>query len=189
MTPERIERTRRLGVLPIANPSFLYFLGKEVARRRSARRVPGMPSPSGRCSIADSRSPGAPMRPATGPSTPLRDLGTAVSRSTFNGLTLAPHERITMTEALRAQTVERGLGRLSGAEARARWSRASSPTSPYSQRTRSPSRPGPVQGPARRPDDHRRPCGVQPPALTAGATSSASRRTVSWSPGWTKAMK
>jgi len=103
MTPERIERTRRLGILPIANPSFLHFLGQEILDSLGPERTAGaFPFRT----LLDHGFPLAWGSDAPGywPIDPLRDLGTAVSRSSFRGLELAPEERISMREALRAQT-------------------------------------------------------------------------------------
>ncbi|HZO29198.1 MAG TPA: amidohydrolase [Chloroflexota bacterium] len=104
MTPERIERTRRLGILPIANPSFLHFLGQEILDSLGPKRTEGaFPFRT----LLDRGFPLAWGSDAPGywPIDPLRDIGTVVSRSSFRGLELAPEEKITMREALRAQTV------------------------------------------------------------------------------------
>jgi predicted amidohydrolase YtcJ len=103
MTPERVERTRRLGILPIANPSFLHFLGQEILDSLGPDRA------AGAFPFRTLLDRGFPLSwgsdaPGYWPIDPLRDLGTAVSRSSFRGLALAPEERISMREALRAQT-------------------------------------------------------------------------------------
>lgn len=119
MTPERIERARRLGVLPIPNPSIMYFLGAQVVEtlgpRRTERAFPFR-------TLLDAGFPLAFGSDAPGywPVDPLRDLGAAVARSTTDGLRLAPEEAITLQEGLRAQTAtaafigfqERTLGSL-----------------------------------------------------------------------------
>jgi predicted amidohydrolase YtcJ len=104
LTPERIERTKRLGILPIANPSFLYFLGAEIETCLGQQRTEGaFPFRT----LLDQGFPLAWGSDAPGywPIDPLRDLGAAVSRTTFRGLAVAPEQAITMTEALCAQTV------------------------------------------------------------------------------------
>ena len=103
MTPERIAQTKRLGVLPIANPSMLHFLGHEIQETLGPKRVENaFPFRS----LLDEGFPLAWGSDAPGywPVDSLRDLGTAVSRTTFDGLTLSPEQAITMREALRAQT-------------------------------------------------------------------------------------
>jgi predicted amidohydrolase YtcJ len=103
MTPERIDRTKRLGILPIANPSFLHFLGQEIVDSLGPKRVEdAFPFRT----LLDHGFPLAWGSDAPGywPVDALRDLGAAVSRTTFTGLALAPEQAITMTEALRAQT-------------------------------------------------------------------------------------
>jgi predicted amidohydrolase YtcJ len=103
MTPERIAQTKRLGILPIANPSFFHFLGQEVQETLGPKRTEHVfPFRT----LLDHGFPLAWGSDAPGywPVDSLRDLGTAVSRSTFTGLTLALEEGITMQEALRAQT-------------------------------------------------------------------------------------
>ena len=103
MTPDRIAWTKRLGVLPIANPSMLHFLGQEIGETLGPKRIEHVfPFRT----LLDEGFPLAWGSDAPGywPVDSLRDLGTAVSRTTFNGLTLSPEEAITMREALRAQT-------------------------------------------------------------------------------------
>jgi predicted amidohydrolase YtcJ len=119
MTPERIERSKRLGILPIPNPSIFHFLGSEVLTtlgpKRAAKAFPFR-------TLLDAGFPLSFGSDAPGywPVDSLRDLATAVSRATFTGQQLAPEEAITMREALRAQTAtaawigfqERTLGTL-----------------------------------------------------------------------------
>lgn len=104
MTPERIARTKRLGILPIANPSFLHFLGSEVVDCLGPVRTEGA------FPFRTLLDEGFPLSwgsdaPGYWPIDPLRDLGAAVARTTFRGFPLAPEQAITMTEAVRAQTV------------------------------------------------------------------------------------
>jgi predicted amidohydrolase YtcJ len=103
ITPERLTRITQLGLLPIPNPAFLYFLGGEIidllGRERTERGFPfrtlleaGIPLAFG------SDSPGYY------PVDPLRDLGAAVSRTTVDGLPFEPDEAMSIHQALRAQT-------------------------------------------------------------------------------------
>jgi hypothetical protein len=104
MTPERVARARKLGILPIANPPFLFFLGDPVVemlqRRASEQGFPfrtlwdaGFPLSFG------SDSPGYY------PVDPLRDLGTAVAHQTLSGQKVNAGEALTLQEALRSQTI------------------------------------------------------------------------------------
>ena len=117
MTPERVARARKLGILPMANPPFLYFLGDPIVamleRRATEQGFPfrtlwdaGFPLSFG------SDSPGY------FPVDPLRDLGAAISKQTISGSKITPGEALTLAEGLRSQTInaaytgfqERSLG-------------------------------------------------------------------------------
>ncbi len=119
MTPERIARSKRLGLLPVPNPAFLYFLGSEVLTTLGPERTrDAFPFRT----LLDAGFPLAFGSDAPGyyPVDPLRDLGAAVARTSVDGARLAPEQAITMQEALRAQTAtaafvgceERTLGSL-----------------------------------------------------------------------------
>jgi predicted amidohydrolase YtcJ len=103
MTPERMERTKRLGILPMANPPFLYFLGDpliEMLEQRATEQ--GFPFKS-------MWSAGFPLSfgsdaPGYYPVDPLRDLGTAAAHQTLSGAKLNAAENLTMQAALRTQT-------------------------------------------------------------------------------------
>jgi predicted amidohydrolase YtcJ len=104
MTPERVARARRLGILPIANPPFLFFLGDpmvEMLQRRATEQ--GFPFRT----LWDA---GFPLSfgsdsPGYYPVDPLRDLGTAVAHQTLSGQKITASEALTMPEALRSQTI------------------------------------------------------------------------------------
>jgi predicted amidohydrolase YtcJ len=104
MTPERVVRAQRLGILPIANPPFLFFLGDpmvEMLQRRATQQ--GFPFRT----LWDA---GFPLSfgsdsPGYYPVDPLRDLGTAVARQTLSGQQITAGEALTMREALRSQTI------------------------------------------------------------------------------------
>jgi predicted amidohydrolase YtcJ len=104
MTPQRIERAKRLGILPIPNPPFLYFLGDPVIEMLE-RRVTEDGFPFRRLWDAGFPLSFGSDSPGYYPVDPLRDLGTAVAHQTLSGVPLAPGERLTMPEALRSQTV------------------------------------------------------------------------------------
>jgi predicted amidohydrolase YtcJ len=103
MTPDRIARCKRLGVLPMSNPSFLYFFGDpsvEMLRERMTEQ--GYP-------FGSMWSAGIPVSfgsdaPGYFPIDPLRDLGTAAAHKTLSGATINAAERLTVAQALRCQT-------------------------------------------------------------------------------------
>ena len=104
MTPERVARAKRLGILPIANPPFLFFLGDpmvEMLQRRATEQ--GFPFRT----LWDA---GFPLSfgsdsPGYYPVDPLRDLGTAVAHQTLSGQKVNAGEALTLQEALRSQTI------------------------------------------------------------------------------------
>ena len=53
MTPERVARAKRLGILPIANPPFLFFLGDPMVEMLQ-RRATEQGFPSARCGMRGS---------------------------------------------------------------------------------------------------------------------------------------
>jgi predicted amidohydrolase YtcJ len=104
MTPERVARSRRLGILPIANPPFLFFFGDpmvEMLQRRATEQ--GFPFRT----LWDAGFPLSFGSDAPGyyPVDPLRDLGTAVAHQTLSGQKLTAGEALTVREALRSQTI------------------------------------------------------------------------------------
>jgi predicted amidohydrolase YtcJ len=104
MTPERVERSKRLGILPIANPPFLFFFGDpmvEMLQRRATEQ--GFPFRT----LWDAGFPLSFGSDAPGyyPVDPLRDLGTAVAHQTLSGQKVTVGEALTMREALRSQTI------------------------------------------------------------------------------------
>jgi predicted amidohydrolase YtcJ len=104
MTPERVARSKRLGILPIANPPFLFFFGDpmvEMLQRRATEQ--GFPFRT----LWDAGFPLSFGSDAPGyyPVDPLRDLGTAVAHQTLSGQKLTASEALSMREALRSQTI------------------------------------------------------------------------------------
>ena len=94
MTPERVARAKQLGILPIANPPFLFFLGDpmvEMLQRRATEQ--GFPFRT----LWDA---GFPLSfgsdsPGYYPVDPLRDLGTAVAHQTLSGQKVNAGEALT----------------------------------------------------------------------------------------------
>lgn len=104
MTPERVARAKRLGILPIANPPFLFFLGDPVVEMLQ-RRVT-----EGGFPFRTLWNAGFPLSfgsdaPGYYPVDPLRDLGTAVAHQTLSGQRVSANEVLTRHEALRSQTI------------------------------------------------------------------------------------
>jgi predicted amidohydrolase YtcJ len=104
MTPERVARAKRLGILPIANPPFLFFFGDpmvEMLQRRATEQ--GFPFRT----LWDAGFPLSFGSDAPGyyPVDPLRDLGTAVAHQTLSGQKVTANEALTRQEALRSQTI------------------------------------------------------------------------------------
>ena len=118
-TPERYQRAKRLGILPIPNPSLLYFLGTEVLETLGPKRTQNVfPMRT----LLDNGFPLAFGSDAPGywPVDPLRDLGATVARTSIDDRALSPEQAIGVRAALRAQTAtaqwvgfqERKLGTL-----------------------------------------------------------------------------
>jgi predicted amidohydrolase YtcJ len=118
-SPERLSLARRVGVTPVPNPTFLHYLGEEILESLGPKRlVNAFPFRTlidyGFPLVFGSDGPGY------WPSNPLRDIGTAASQVSRRGLEFSPHQRISVLEGLRAQTlnaawlglVEQDLGSL-----------------------------------------------------------------------------
>jgi predicted amidohydrolase YtcJ len=103
MTPERIARARRLGILPMSNPSFLYFFGDPSVEMLGPRMTQqGFPFQSmWQAGIPISFGSDAP---GYFPVDPLRDLGAAAAHGTLSGATINRAEALSMSQALRCQT-------------------------------------------------------------------------------------
>jgi predicted amidohydrolase YtcJ len=104
ITKERLQRIRRLEVLPVPNVPFLHFIWESLldcmgpARLEASFAVKtllesGIPITSG--------SDG----PGYWPADPLRDMGTSVSRRIWSGATVGPDQAISAVEALRMFTI------------------------------------------------------------------------------------
>jgi predicted amidohydrolase YtcJ len=103
VTPARIARMKRLGILPIPNVSFLHHVAEAMAEcLGSARMVKAF-------NLRQMLDAGLPLTqgsdaPGYWPVDVLRDLGTAVSRRTWRGGTFGAEEGLTIAEALRMCT-------------------------------------------------------------------------------------
>ena len=119
MTPQRLAQVREQQTIPVPNPSFFYHLGDMALTTLGKRRMEnGFPF---RSIMAN----GTPLvfgsdAPGYWPIDLLRDIGNAASRVTMQGTPIAPEERITVLDGLRAATAnaafvgfeERRLGSL-----------------------------------------------------------------------------
>jgi predicted amidohydrolase YtcJ len=102
-TPERVQAAKDLGVIPVPNPSLLYFLTNEIQTTLGQGRTEdAFPVRS----LLDGGFPIAFGSDAPGywPVDVLRDAGAAATHTAYNGLNIAPREKITPLEALRAGT-------------------------------------------------------------------------------------
>lgn len=100
---EQIEKAKRLGVIPMPNPSVLYFLTAAAFESLTEER---MKRPMPIKTLLDKGFPFAPGSDAPGywPVDPIRDAAFCVSRRTVDGIMLLPEEAITTEQALRCIT-------------------------------------------------------------------------------------
>ena len=102
-TPERVQAAKDMNVIPVPNPSLLYFLTNEIqttlGQARTEDAFPGR-------RLIDEGFPIAFGSDAPGywPVDALRDAGAAASHTAYNGLEIAPREKMTPWEALRGAT-------------------------------------------------------------------------------------
>jgi predicted amidohydrolase YtcJ len=103
MTDTRRDRATRLGLVPVPNPSNMYFTGGAAASSVGPDRVRGAYALR---SILDGGLPLAFGSDGGGywAVDPLRDIAAAVSRTTMEGVVIAPEQAITIEEGLTAQT-------------------------------------------------------------------------------------
>jgi len=103
-TPDRIARMKRLGILPIPNVAFLHHVAEAMmeclgeTRMKKAFNLRQLLD-AGLVVTQGSDAPGY------WPVDVLRDLGTAVSRRTWQGGTFEPEEGLAIAEALRMCTM------------------------------------------------------------------------------------
>jgi hypothetical protein len=105
LTPERIEKARRLGIVPVPNLSFMHSIMPPVRSFIGTDRLKGA---FGLKTMLD-----AGLRVITGsdgpgffPTDPLRDIGIATSRRTLEGDAVEPQEAISAVQALRMMTID-----------------------------------------------------------------------------------
>jgi hypothetical protein len=103
-SPARLRRARRLGVVPVANPSMQANLSREIHEDLGAERAR---SAFQFRAIVDA---GLPLvfgsdGPGYWPIDVLRDIGVATSRRTRSGTAIGDPTTVSVSDALRAQTV------------------------------------------------------------------------------------
>jgi len=104
---DQLGRLAQLGVAVVSQPSFVYDFGDRYAEQLGAERTAWLYR--GRSLLDHAiRLIGSTDRPL--PGDPLRAIQTLVERTTSSGRVLAPQERITVVEALKAFTVDAAWG-------------------------------------------------------------------------------
>ena len=103
MSPQRIEKLARMGIVAIPNISLGYFVGDSIREAIGAKRmVKAFPLKT----LLDSgvKMAGGSDAPGYWPVDPLRDIGAYVSRRMLWGETLAPEEALSVREAFDLHT-------------------------------------------------------------------------------------
>lgn len=102
--PDQLPRFAALGAAAVVQPSFLWYLGDDYAEIMGPDRAPWLYR--GRSFLDHGvRLAGSSDRPVT-PAAPLRSIQFMVQRATSSGQLLGLDEAITVSEGLRAWTVE-----------------------------------------------------------------------------------
>jgi predicted amidohydrolase YtcJ len=99
MDDTRIRRAKSLGVTPVPNPAFMYYLGREAELTLGPRRVEES-FPIRRLVDEGFAVTFGADAPIYWPIDPLRDAGACVSRTTREGLEVSPDQAIDNYEAL-----------------------------------------------------------------------------------------
>ncbi|MFF3285857.1 amidohydrolase [Streptomyces sp. NPDC003023] len=102
--PDHLDRYARLGVVPVPQPRFLYEVGDSMAEGLGPERTRWMYRHR---SFLDRgvRVPGSSDRPVA-PGAPLLGMQSMVDRLSRAGTVLAPDERVSAEQALRAYTID-----------------------------------------------------------------------------------
>ena len=102
--PDQLPRFAALDATAVVQPNFLWYLGDDYAEIMGSDRAPWLYR--GRSFLDHGvRLVGSSDRPVT-PASPLRAIQFMVQRATSSGQLIGPAEAITVSEALRAWTVE-----------------------------------------------------------------------------------
>lgn len=104
ITKERLERIRRLEVLPVPNVPFLHFIWESLLDCMGPARLEGS------FGVKTLLKAGIPITsgsdgPGYWPTDPLRDMGTSVSRQIWSGATIGADQAISAVDALRMFTI------------------------------------------------------------------------------------
>ena len=104
ITKERLERIRRLEVLPVPNVPFLHFIWESLLDCMGPARLDGS---FGVKTLLESGIPitSGSDGPGYWPTDPLRDMGTSVSRQIWSGATIGADQAISAVDALRMFTI------------------------------------------------------------------------------------
>lgn len=107
MTRERMARAKAIGVTPVPNPPFLYYLGEDAYDLLGGDEHYARDAFPFRTMVeygfkvtAGSDGPGYYVIDG------LRDMATLVTRTSFDGRSFDPTENLTIGQALRAQTID-----------------------------------------------------------------------------------
>jgi predicted amidohydrolase YtcJ len=107
MTQERMARAKAMGLTPVPNPPFLYYLGEDAYDLLGGDEHYARDAFPFRTMVeygfkitAGSDGPGYYVVDG------LRDMATLVNRTAFDGRSFDPAENLTVGQALRAQTID-----------------------------------------------------------------------------------
>ncbi|MGW5687865.1 amidohydrolase [Nonomuraea sp. NPDC003754] len=102
--PDQLDRYAELGVVPVPQARFLYAVGDTMAQALGPDRTPWMYRHRSFLERGI-RVPGSSDRPVA-PGAPLLGMQSMVERLSNTGVVLAPDERVTAEQALRAYTLD-----------------------------------------------------------------------------------
>jgi len=104
ITAERLDRIRRLDVLPVPNIAFLHYLWESLVECMGPRRLEGSFGLKTLLASGIKLTSGSDG-PGYWPADPLRDLCISVSRSLWSGDAIGMEEAIPLAQALRMYTI------------------------------------------------------------------------------------
>jgi predicted amidohydrolase YtcJ len=102
-TPDRLARAGDLGLVPVPNPTSLYYVGEDAHHGLGPERVQDA-FPFRRLLESGTPLVIASDGPGLWPVDPLRDIGTCVTRRVRSGAVLSPAQDISAAQALTAVT-------------------------------------------------------------------------------------
>ena len=104
ITKERLERIRRLDVLPVPNVPFMHYIWESLLECIGPKRLEGSFGVKTMLASGIKLTSGSDG-PGYWPADPLRDMSTTVSRKIWSGLTVGSEEAISAAQALRMFTI------------------------------------------------------------------------------------